>query len=272
MKKTLLIYAFIGSFFGFFGAVGVSAQKAYVWSGVWNVPSRFTPSTLTISPVKASAFHFKIEAMNGANMGEISGTAKISGNRAFFDDRVSNKNGSEKYGCTLTFRHKGTFIDVDMTDECFSYAGSGVYFKNKYYKGKPTPAENDFVYLEVFPDAALDNKFKALVGKDYERFLNSFHQIIPGEDLDELGAKVFSACVRGICPFTAGIIMYDPKGNIWAAVLDDSAPENIFAYYYTNSPDWTNKLPETINKWVTEKRDFNDDKLTVIFKIRSKTI
>src|SRR5687767_9160809 len=123
MKKTLLIYAFIGMFFGFFGALGVSAQKDYVWNGVWNVPSRFTPSTLTISASTASSFRFKIEAMNGANIVEVSGVTKITGNRAYFDDRVSNKNGNEKYGCTLTFRHKGTFIDVEMSDECFKYAG-----------------------------------------------------------------------------------------------------------------------------------------------------
>ena len=266
MKKTLLTCALIGLFFGFFGTLGVAAQKGFVWNGVWNVPSRFTPSTLTITAASASSFRFKIEATNGANMGEVSGIAKITGNRAFFDDRVSNKNSTEKYGCTLTFRHKGTFIQIDMSDECFSYAGNGVFFSNKYYKGKPKVMENDFVYLEVFPDMTLDNKFKALVGKDYERFLNAFHQINEAEDLDDLDAKVFSACVRGICPFTAGIIMYDTKGNIWAAVLDDSAPDSIFANYYTNSPDWTNKLPETIDKWVTEKRDFNDGKLTVIYK------
>lgn len=266
MKKTFLIYAFVGLFFGFFGAVESLAQKGNLWSGVWNVPSRFTPSTLTISAVSATSFRFRIEAMNGANMGEVSGVAKIAGNRAFFDDRVMNGNKGEKYGCALTFRHKGSFIDVEMSDECFNYAGNGVFFSNKYYKGKPKVAENDFVYLEVFPDLTLDRKFKALVGSDYERFLNSFHQIFPEEDLDELGAKVFSACVRGICPFTAGIIMYDTKGNLWAAVLDDGADENMFAHYYTNAPDWTAKLPKTIEKWVTEKRDFNDGNLTVVFK------
>jgi hypothetical protein len=266
MKKTLLIFTFIGLFFGVFGASEIQAQRGFVWSGVWNVPSRFTPSTLTIKTVSATSFRFKIEAMNGANMGEVSGVAKIAGNKAFFDDRVSNKKAEDKYGCKLTFRHKGAYIDVDMTDECFSYAGSGVYFSNKYYKGRPKVAENDFVYLEVFPDMALDRKFKALVGKDYERFLNSFHQIYPEDDLDGLGAKTFSACVRGICPFTAGIIMYDAKGNIWAAVLDDSAEDKIFAYYYTNAPDWTDKMPKTIDKWITEKRDFNDGNLTVVYK------
>ncbi len=268
MKKTILIYAFIGLCFGYFGAVESLAQKGYVWSGVWNVPSRFTPSTLTINPVSATSFRFKIEAMNGANMGEVSGIAKITGNRAFFNDRVSNKNADARYGCSLTFRHKGSFIDVDMTDECFNYAGNGVFFSNKYYKGKRKVAENDFVYLEVFPDMTLDGKFKALVGSDYDKFLDSFHQIIPEDDLDELGAKVFSACVRGICPYTAGIIMYDTKGNIWAAVLDDGANENIFANYYTNAPGWTGKMPKTIDKWITGKRDFNDGNLTVVYKTK----
>jgi hypothetical protein len=153
-----------------------------------------------------------------------------------------------------------------MSDECFSYAGSGVFFSNKYYKGKPKVAENDFVYLEVFPDMTLDRRFKELVGSDYERFLDSFHQIFPEDDLDALGAKAFSACVRGICPYTAGIIMYDEKGNLWAAVLDDGAEDKIFANYYTNAPGWADKLPRTIEKWVTEKRDFNDGNLTVVYK------
>jgi hypothetical protein len=266
MKKTLLIYAFFGLFLAFFGAMEASAQAKNLWSGVWNVPSRFTPSTLTIRAATAKTFKFKIEAMNGANMGEVSGIARIKGNKAYFDDRKSNKKPDNVYGCKLTFTNKNKFIDVAMNNECQSYAGLGVYFGNDYYKGKPKVKENDFVYLEVFPNMTLDRKFKALVGKDYERFLNSFHQIYTGDDLDALGAKVFAACVRGICPWTAGIIMYDANGNIWAAVLDDSVEDKLFAYYYTNAPQWSDKLPKTIDKWITEKRELNDGNLTVVFK------
>jgi len=265
MKKTFLLFAFIGLFLGTFGARQIAAQKRYLWSGVWSVPSRFTPSTLTIKAVSSASFKFEIEAMNGANMGEISGIAKIRGNKAFFDDRQS-KDKDSRYGCELTFTHRGAFIDVAMNDQCRSYAGSGVYFGAKYYKGKRAVAENNFVVLEVFPNPALDRKFKALVGKDYEKFLDSFHQIYPEDDLDGLSAKAFSACVRGICPFTAGIIMYDRQGNIWAAVLDDSAEDMIFARYYTNAPAWTEKLPKTIDRWIAEKRELNDGKLTVVFK------
>lgn len=266
MKRTFLIFTFVGLFFGVFGAVDISAQKRVVWNGVWSVPSRFTPSTLTIKPLPAGKFKFKIEAMNGANMGEVSGVAVIKGTKAYFDDRKSGKKADEVYGCKLTFTHKGSLIDVDMNNECLSYAGSGVYFANYYYKGKPKVKEDNFVVLEVFPNLTLDRKFKALVGnKDYERFLNSFHQIGEDEDLDGLGAKVFSACVRGMCPYWAGIIMYDAKGNLWAVVLDDSVEDKIFAYYYTNADGWTDKMPKTIEKFVNEKRDLNTN-FTLIFK------
>jgi hypothetical protein len=265
MKKTLLVGAFIGLFFGLFGAAQISAQKRFAWRGVWSVPSRFTPSTLTIKTVSTTSFRFEIDAMNGANMGEVSGVAKIRGNKAFFNDSQS-KDKDSRYGCKLTFTHRGAFIDVDMNDQCRSYAGSGVYFGAKYYKGKPKIREDNFVVLEVFPNPALDRKFKTLVGKDYEKFLDSFHQIYPEDDLDGMGAKSFSACVRGICPYTAGIIMYDKQGQIWAAVLDDSAEDMIFARYYTNADGWTDKLPKTIDKWIAEKRELNDGKLTVVFK------
>ena len=261
MNKTFLFLAFIGLFFVTFGA----AQARSGWVGVWSVPSRFTPAILTIKAVSQKTFRFEIDAMNGANMGGIKGVATIRGNKAFFDDR-QYQDPDDRYGCKLIFTHRGAFIDVEMNEKCSSFAGSGVYFGNKYYKGKLEPVEKSLVDLEVFPGTALDQKFRTLVGADYERFLNSFHQIYEGEDLDALGAKVFAACVRGICPFTAGIIMYDKQGNFWAMVLDDSAEDMIYARYYTNAAGWTDKLPKTIEQWVAEKRDFNDGKLTVVFK------
>jgi hypothetical protein len=266
MKKTFLIYAILGLFLTGFGAFGVSAQKRVLWNGVWGVPSRFTPATLTIKPLSATSFKFKIEAMTGANMGDVSGVAKIKGNKAYFDDRQSSKKAEDKYGCTLTFTHMGTFIDIKASNKCQNYAGLNVYFDNRYYKGKRKPLETDFVYLEVFPNKALDGKFKLLVGRDYERFLNAFHQIYPEDDLDKLGATVYSACVEGMCSFWAGIIMYDKQGNFWAAVLDDSAADKIVARYYTNAPGWADKLPQTIDKFIAEKREANNGNLTIVFK------
>jgi hypothetical protein len=153
-----------------------------------------------------------------------------------------------------------------MNDACRSYAGNGVYFGNEYYKGKRKIIEDSFVTLEVLPNAAIERKFKALVGADYERFLNSFHLISEGEDLDGLGARVFDACVRGMCPWWTGIIMYDKQGDLWAVVLDDRVEDKIFARYYTNAAVWANKMPVTIEKWLAEKNELNDGKLIIVYK------
>ncbi len=59
--------------------------------------------------------------------------------------------------------------------------------------------------------------------------------------------------------------MYDAKGNFWAVVLDDSVEDKIFAYYYTNADAWRDKLPKTIEKFVTEKRELNKN-FTVVYK------
>jgi hypothetical protein len=258
-----------------FGAGTVSAQKKTVkktvaaskvnWSGMWSVPSRFYGATLTINRVTATQFEFELEANNGANTGSISGTASIKGRQAFFDDRKATEKDASKYGCRLTFTHKGTFIDIQETSECDNYAGNAVYFTGEYQKNAMVVKESDLVALEVFPDKKLDAKFRRLVGTDYELFLESFHLIGEDEDADGFGAKVFSACVRGMCPWNAGIIMYDAKGNFWAAVMNVEGEGKSFAHYYTNVPVWTDKLPKTIEKWVDDKRSMNDN-LTVVFK------
>lgn len=275
MKKAFVFIVFIVFTTGIF-LIETSAQKKtkgksvapkkYQWSGEWNSASRYAPSTLTIKTISASKFEFAIEAMNGANTGEISGIAKISGGKAYFDDRESDsENDSEKYGCRLTFINRVNSILVEENQECNYYAGSGVVFGKIYQKGKPTPKEQNFVQREVFPNHNLDKKFKMLVGKDYERFLEAFHQIYDEEDLDGLNAKVFSACVRGICPWNAGIIMFDAKGNIWAAVIAIDDADKTFVHYYTNASGWMEKLPKTIENWVKSKREMSEN-LSVIFK------
>jgi hypothetical protein len=243
----------------------VAASKGYQWSGEWNVSSRYTPSALTIKMLPGGKFDFTIEALNGANMGEVSGVAKINGGKAFFDDRESTEKDADKYGCRLTFTHKGDFIAVEENEECSSYAGAGVVFAGNYAKGKPPVKEQNFVQRGVFPSLAFDQKFKTLVAGNYENFLNAFHQIYDAPDLDNLNAKVFAACVRGVCPWNAGIIMYDEKQNFWAAVLGVDDSEKTFVHYYTNVSSWVEKPPKTIEHWVADKRESNEN-LTVVYK------
>ena len=273
MKKFISAAVLFVLLTAVFGVETVSAQKKFKrttskssWSGVWKVPSRYRGSVLTIKKATARGFYFELAAINGANMGDIDGYATIAGKKAFYDDRKAKVEDSEKHGCQLTFTHKGAFIDVEQNDDCVYYAGSGVYFASKYYKGNVKVEESNFVVLEVFPNAAVDRKFKRLVGaKEYERFLDSFHLSNEEENLDDFSAKTFSACVQGMCPWWAAIIMYDDKGDFWAAVVNDKIPDKVFVNYYTNVSAWSGKLPKTIENWVADKRKSSDN-LMVVYK------
>jgi hypothetical protein len=248
-----------------FNAKQVGVQRPVNWSGTWTFSSRFYPRDLKIKPLSAKKFRFTLSALNGANEGEISGTAEIRGNKAFFDDRKQSKKVSDPYGCQVLFVQKVKSIDIKTSAKCSSYAGNAVSFEGEVTKGKKPYVERNFVDRKVFPNLGIDRKFKLLVGKEYVNFLDDFHQIYPEDDLDGLHAQVFSACVRGICPFNAGIIMFDDKSNIWAAIMNLDNEKQTHVFYFTNNSGWTDKLPKTIEKWVDDKRSMNEN-LTIIFK------
>jgi hypothetical protein len=275
MNRIFVLWLAFVLFLAGFGARDVSAQKKIEkkaavgakveWRGLWSVPSRFTGSHLTINAVLGEKFKFDLQAYNGANEGAISGTATVKGAKAFFDDRNSTEKDAEKRGCRLTFTHKGEFIDVEETSECAFYKGNAVAFAGEYYQRAMVVKESDFVVLGVFPNKTVDAGFKKLVGDDYEKFLGAFHLINEDENLDAFGAKVFSACVRGVCPWNAGIIMFDETGKFWAARIDADTTDKAFVNYYSNAPEWTDKLPKTIEGWLNEKKKMNEN-VEIIYK------
>lgn len=259
------------AFFNLIFLTQISLANNANWNGTWSYPSRYNSSTLKITKQNSKQFNFEIFAMNGANMGEISGVAKIVGNKAYFDDKLSKEEDADKYGCKVTFSHKGKAIDVETNSECSSYAGNAVYFDKEYQKGEKLPLiEKDFVQRGIFPNAKTDAKFKKLTGKDYETFLDSFHLVYDQKDLDKLNAKVFVGCVRGVCPWNTGIIMFDKKGNFYAMVFGskEGEPEDsdkMTARYYSNNKAYTQKLPLTIKKWYEEKTG-KDSEIQIIYK------
>lgn len=242
-----------------------NVRKTANWKGEWTRASRFYGGSLHVKTISAAQISFKLNAFSGANLGEIEGRAKVRGNAAYFDDRQTKKSSSV-FNCQVLLINNGRKIEVETSKECQNYAGLNVNFEGDYEKGKGTIPESDFVYLEVFPDKRLDAKFKTLVGaKEYENFLDAFHVITEKDDLDGLNAKVFAACVRGICPSMTGIIMFDKQGNLWAAVADDQYPESYFVNYYTNVESWRGKLPRTIENWIKDK-DFTEEKIIINYK------
>lgn len=93
--------------------------------GQWErIENQFYGASLNITNVMEDHFEFQINAANGGNIGEVSGTAKFTGNKAVFYDQES--------GCQINFEHVGTLITVDTTQECSYFGGNGVYFGGDY--------------------------------------------------------------------------------------------------------------------------------------------
>jgi hypothetical protein len=248
MKKKILYISIIGIIF----TANIFAQQT--WDGIWKIEYRNSASTLTIKTVSKTKFKFDISAFSGTHDGEISGSAVVSGTSATFKNK----------GCKLTF--KLVKNELKLTENgCDGYGGTGVTFAGDYSKGKAKKRIDNFVTYEVFPNVSLDKKFKNLVGKDYEEFLNDFHLYGEDESADTFKAKVFSGCIRGLCAYNAAIIMFDADESIWAAVIDAGNDENIEIRYYTNSADWKTKMPKSIENWVNEKKEFSE-KLKVVYK------
>jgi hypothetical protein len=234
-----------------------AAGKKFAWAGTWKYNSRYRPVTIKIRMLSAGRFKFDIDAMTGANMGGVTGTARIKNNRAYFDDRLSQEKDAEKFGCELLFIHHEKSLELKETQECYRYNGAGVTFaREKLLRGNTPLLEKNFVDRQVFPDLATDRKFRALVGaKDYELMLDDFHLINEDKD-DTLNARIFNGCVRGICPSNAAIIMFDDQGHFWAAVkVFPEKPKNADGsyaseiHYYTNVSRWAGKVPPALEAW-----------------------
>jgi hypothetical protein len=212
---------------------------ADVWSGTWELASanQFHGATLTIENEAADSFLFTLEATSGANVGEISGKARIERAGATFEDAEN--------GCTLSFRRQGAQLDLEQTDGCSYYAGMGVFFAGRFERGA-APKVASLVDLGVLESAEQEAAFSKLVGEDLESYVNSFQMVYENEDLDGFGARVVWGGVRGLFTVMEALVMVAPEGRIWAAVL---VSQGDAVRYHTNVPEWSGRLPRTIEAW-----------------------
>jgi uncharacterized protein YecT (DUF1311 family) len=205
--------------------------QAPFWQGKWDRVGvgRFDEATLTISEATPLGFIFALEAMSGGNSGEVSGQAKVEGNRAWYEDEQN---------CRLDFSLAGGKIKVQGNEGCQYYAGNGVHFDGEYARAGARPV------ARPAPPSAEQKALAALAGKHYQLFLDTMQLEGEEQDLDGWGAKVRSYGVRGLFTAQESIIMYGARGRIWAAVIDGDEVR-----YFTNDQAQARRLPRTIEQW-----------------------
>lgn len=133
--------------------------------------------------------------------------------------------------------------DLIMPDGAFA---DGTYQRAS---SDPRPAAS-LLSLGVLPTEALDKEFRALVGDDYQGFVDTANAFVYEDDQDKQSATVISMWLRGAANRHTAIIMYNDQGNIWAARLFPSAKDNdkLQMHYFSTLGD-KEPMPRTLDSW-----------------------
>ena len=216
------------------------------WDGTWVRDQFQNLGKLEIIKVNKDSIQFELHASSGGHESDIDGTASaIDSIAAIF---LKNKGNDS---CKLEFRLLGDSVIIvkESGNNCFT--ATGVTYSGKYENEKFLPVddqeENKTLFeLEIFRTKEQDSIFRSLVGDKYSLFVASTQLISEDDDIDSLNAIVRSSGVRGLFTLMENIIMFDSSSNnFWAAVIDDKKR----VFYFTNHKDYKNRLPNTIEKW-----------------------
>jgi hypothetical protein len=210
------------------------------WIGEWRRSEWNNSAGIDIKSVRGDTLEFELWAGNGGHMGNLDGFALIKGNKATyalkedFDD------------CLIEFEIFGdTVVTIDQVKgNCFAAMGvyySGTFYNTKYKAFNENEGKDEFTVLENAGEEALLRK---LTGKDYELFVNSTQLTTEDVDVDSLNCRVYMSGIRGLFTQMENIVMVNSNKEMWAAVIDDQK-----VYYYTNRPDYVDRLPKTIDNW-----------------------
>ena len=238
LRKLKIVFLLLCSISLFY--VG-EVHAATNWNGTWTRDGKFDKGVLEISKETGQSFYFTLNVSSGANIGYVEGNAKISGKMATYS--------KTEYGstCKLTFVQSNNKINVNQTEGCIG--GMGTYFSGDYQKGTGTKKEPTLADVKIITKAQ-EAQLKKVVGSEYQTFIESMQLIGTHKDLDGFGVQYKTGYVRGLYPYMNSLIMFDKKGYVYAATIDQKTYKK--AKFFTSNPVYKTKLPKTVQAWMKD--------------------
>ena len=123
----------------------------------------------------------------------------------------------------------------------------------------------------VFGDPEVAPALRALLKTDYGKLKESLKEVSYPEDslsyLDKNGVLTFAGGVPGLYTIMEAILIIEPCGNIYAAILDNGKR----FLYFTNDQKNVDKLPPAIEQWRTKIESLRSEtkevpKLPIVFR------
>lgn len=212
------------------------------WIGKWERTENGYEAELEIKSIKNDSIEFSLSASSGANTGELEGIAIANDSMATYVEK------DDTDSCVIHFSLAGDLVIRVHQVSGICGAGAGVTYEGNYKNALLLPKtgkeEKNMVDFGVFTSPQQDSIFKSLTGSKYDLFINSTQQVSEEDDHDSMNVKVYASGVNGLYTIMENIIMIDAENHIWAAVIDDEK-----VYYFTNTKQFTNSLPKTIDTW-----------------------
>lgn len=223
-------------------------ERSFDWEGTWWNTSASQGNSGKILITSPSGWGFRMDA---TVQGGIYQTALRADVRQYYGIGFSDKIawGGDCAMMLIPLPDGRLKVTSDSTNSCKLLMSGGVAIDGIYTKSAsdPRPAAT-LLSLGILPDRQTDEKFRQLVGNDYQKYVDTATAFTRENDLDNLGASVVTMWVKGRADRQAAMIMTDPQGKIWALRVEPTKGDEVTLHYATTEPD-KKRLPNTLSGW-----------------------
>ncbi|QKJ85600.1 hypothetical protein PMPD1_0628 [Paramixta manurensis] len=201
---------------------------------------------LTFSRVSRWGYEMSATSWAGVNRVSLTGEGRL-----FYGiSLVDNLQDARDCRILVIPRADGT-LDVSSNSDygCKIFVPQGIMLDGIYVRADsdPRPAAS-LLTLGIFPTREMDDRFRKLVGNDYENYVKTANSYAYSDDLDNQGATVMTLAVKGMANRKAALIRYTSSGKIWAMRVEPTPDNHLKFIYVTTEADKT-MMPKTLSSW-----------------------
>jgi len=224
------------------------AQPGFDWEGQWwnTSAANMNGGVIHFSHSAEWSVTTDIRVWAGTNRDEFTAEARKINDMVLIDNMVDSKQCK-----VLIIPRKSGAIQVYTNAEwgCQLSMPNGAFIDGRYLKADKDPRPKaTLLSLAIFSDPKMDERFRALVGDDYQKFVDTANVYIYHDDIDNIGASVITMWVRGAANTRTAIIMYTAS-NIWAARIEPDGQGKLAFSWFTTQDKKVAKMPRTIAEW-----------------------
>lgn len=225
------------------------ADRPYDWQGTWwnSTAHAGNSGHILINEYDGQHFHMDASVKGGVNRAVFAGDVRLY-TGVGFTDKI--KWGGDCAIVLVPLADGRLKVSSDSAGSCSLLLPGEMAIDGIYVKSQTDPRPPATLFsIGIFPDRATDDKFRQLVGADYQQYVDTATDFARGKDLDNIGATVMVLWVKGLANRKAAMIMTSPQGKIWALRLEPAGEGKRVKLHYVTTENDKKTLPKTLANW-----------------------